>query len=64
MFTNDTINSHKLNGNDINIKFSKSRNEIIDGDKILEIEKVFPVEKLIFVKEEKKNGRRLIYEYN
>jgi hypothetical protein len=62
--TNDTINLHGLNGNDILIKFSKSRNEIIDGDKILEIVKVFPIEKLIFVKEDKKNGRRIIYEYN
>jgi hypothetical protein len=59
----DTLNPNKLNGNDIYIKFSNDRNKVIDGSDSLEIEKIYPAEKLVFVKETDKNRRRHIYEY-
>lgn len=44
------------------IKFSKSREQIIDSGDTLEIENVYPEEKLIFIK--RNDGRINIYEYN
>jgi hypothetical protein len=48
-------------GKETSIKFSKSREEIIDYKDTLDIETVYPKEKLIFVK---RNDQRInIYEY-
>jgi|APHig6443717497_1056834.scaffolds.fasta_scaffold331780_1 hypothetical protein len=54
----------KLNGFDFFIRFSSSKKQIIDGNDTLEIEKIFPKEKLIFVENKNTNkGRRNIYQY-
>jgi hypothetical protein len=59
----DTIKGKKTLGQRFSLKFSQSREEIIDCDDTLEIEKVYPKEKLIFVKQERNDGRISIYEY-
>ena len=46
------------------LKFSNSRKQIIDCKDTLQIEKVYPKKKLIFVKLERNDGRVNIYEYN
>ncbi|PIF33524.1 hypothetical protein CLU81_4140 [Flavobacterium sp. 9] len=45
------------------IKFSPSYDKIIDCNDTLEIEKNYPKEKLLFVKENRNSGRIRIYEY-
>ena len=45
------------------LKFSDSREEIIDSKDTLEIDKVYLKEKLIFVKPQRNDGRVNIYEY-
>jgi hypothetical protein len=51
-------------GKTFSLKFSVSREQIIDCKDTLQIEKVYPKEKLIFVKPERNDGRVNIYEYN
>lgn len=61
----DSTDYRKVKGDDFFIRFSKSKNEIIDGIDTLTIEKIFPNEKLIFVENTNaKKGRRHIYQYN
>ena len=45
------------------IKLSKSHREIIDGKDTLIIEKIYPKEKLILVKQQNDKGRITFYEY-
>lgn len=60
----DTTNWEKVRGNDFWIRFSEQHDKIIDGIDTLEIQRVFPNEKLIFVESRnEKKGRRFIYEY-
>jgi len=60
----DSTDFNKLKGNDFFIRFSKSKNEIIDGIDTLNIERIFAKEKLIFVENKNsKKGRRYIYQY-
>ena len=60
----DSTDFNKLKGNDFFIRFSKSKNEIIDGIDTLTIERIFSKEKLIFVENKNsKKGRRYIYQY-
>jgi hypothetical protein len=59
----DTTDYKKISGNDIIIKLSESRKTVIDYPDTLEIEKVFPKEKLIFVVNTKIKGKRFIYQY-
>lgn len=54
----------KALGKTFSLKFSASREQIVDCKDTLEIEKVYPKEKLIFVKQRRKDGRLNIYEYN
>ncbi len=53
----------KTIGEKLLIKFSPSHDKIIDCNDTLEIEKNFPKEKLLFVKEKRNDGRVTIYEY-
>lgn len=53
----------KTIGKTILIKFSPSYDKIIDGEDTLQIEKIYPKEKLLFVKEKRDDGRINIYEY-
>ena len=59
----DTIKDKETLGQRFSLKLSKSRKQIIDCGDTLEIEKVYPKEKLIFVKQDRKDGRINIYEY-
>ena len=55
--------NRKTIGEKFSIKFSASYDKIIDGNDTLEIEKNYPKEKLLFVKENTDSGRIRIYEY-
>lgn len=60
----DTTNWDTANGKDFWIRLPKQRDKIIDGIDTLEIERIFPNEKLIFVeRRNEKKGRRFIYQY-
>jgi hypothetical protein len=59
----DTIKDKETLGQRFTLKFSQSREQIIDCGDTLEIEKVYPKKKLIFVKQDRKDGRISIYEY-
>jgi hypothetical protein len=60
----DTLNIVKSEvGKNFWIKISKSRTQIIDGKDTLDIEKIYPKEKLILVKQQKYQGRVTFYEY-
>jgi hypothetical protein len=50
-------------GQTLSIKFTGLKNQIIDCDDTLEIEKIFPENKLIFVTQNRNDGRKTIYEY-
>lgn len=51
-------------GQKFTLKFSESREQIIDCNDTFKIKKVYPKEKLIFVEKERNDGRVNIYEYN
>lgn len=55
--------NRKIIGKTLLIKFSPNRDKIIDCKDTLEIEKVYPNEKLLFVRENRNDGRVSIYEY-
>ncbi|OXA77659.1 hypothetical protein [Flavobacterium frigidimaris] len=59
----DPIKDRETLGQRFSLKLSNSREKIIDCGDTLEIEKVYPKEKLIFVKQDRKDGRINIYEY-
>jgi len=60
----DSLNiNRKTIGANFLIKLSKSHSEIIDGKDTLSIEKIYPKEKLILVKQQKYKGRIIFYEY-
>lgn len=58
-----SIIDKKTIGQRLLIKFSPSNKQVIDCKDTLEIEKVIPKKKLIFVKEKRNDGRISIYEY-
>ena len=51
-------------GQKFKLRFSESREQIIDCNDTLKIKEVYPKEKLIFVEKERNDGRVNIYEYN
>ena len=60
----DTLNiNQKTIGINFFIKLTESHRQIIDGKDTLNIEKIYPKEKLILVKEQKDKGRITFYEY-
>ena len=55
-----------IGGSELNITFLKDGIHILDKGDTLEIEKIFPEQKLILIKqseEMEKDGRRLLFEY-
>ena len=60
----DSVKDRETLGQRFFLKFSKSYDKIIDCGDTLEIEKIYPEEKLIFVKQYRNDGRVWFYEYN
>ena len=61
------IDSLDINRNEVGkvfwIKLSETHNQIIDGKDTLDIDQIYPEEKLILIKQQKYPGRIIYYEY-
>ncbi|MBP6754949.1 MAG: hypothetical protein KA210_02285 [Bacteroidia bacterium] len=63
IYSKNQLDTIEIDGAEISIKLSKRGDQIIDVRDTFDIEKIFPKEKLILVKQQPYNKRIIFYEY-